>query len=321
MKLLRNYFSPKPSEVYQRELRYLAQHCDFGETLESRVRAQLICDLRDGNVILITERLPRARRRGIRCDFPSSQIQFIHWVTASYGLLRHCAVVCLEKLVQAIVQPTSWSTYRCADFGTRHDRKVAYQRSWTHLLRHGILEIGQHKAWTTTIAPVIKSVGSCRICNDYKCTVNIALRKDLYQIPAVNDILATLKKGRIFEKLDLMQAYQQPEVDKALADIASAPDIFQRFMDSWLANLDGVVPCLHDILIVSDSQHELLEVLRRVFDRLRDAGIHLNREKCVFVSHSVKFHGYRMDAEGIHPSEEKEEAIHKASLIWTIQNQ
>ncbi|KRY52992.1 hypothetical protein T03_4536 [Trichinella britovi] len=102
MKLLRNYFSPKPSEVYQRELRYLAQHCDFGETLESRVRAQLICDLRDGNVRLITERLPRARRRGIRCDFPSSQIQFILWVTASYGLLRHCAVVCLEKLVQAI---------------------------------------------------------------------------------------------------------------------------------------------------------------------------------------------------------------------------
>ncbi|KAL1240634.1 Protein lin-37 [Trichinella spiralis] len=31
-----------------------------------------------------------------------------------------------------------------------------------------------------------------------------------------------------------------------------------------------------------DSQHELLEVLRRVFDRLHHAGIHLNREKCVF---------------------------------------
>ncbi|XP_003376695.1 conserved hypothetical protein [Trichinella spiralis] len=99
---------------------------------------------------------------------------------------------------------------------------------------------------------------------------------------------------------------------------ASASGIFQRFMDSWLANLDDVVPGFDDVLIVSDSQHELLEVLRRVFDRLHDAGIHLNREKCVFVSHSVKFHGYRMDAEGIHPSEEKVEAIYKAPLIWTI---
>ncbi|KRY09432.1 hypothetical protein T12_1611, partial [Trichinella patagoniensis] len=178
------------------ELRHLAQHCDFGETLESRVRAQLICDMRDGNVPLITERLPRARRRGI----------------------RHCAVVCLEKLVQAIVQPISWSTYRCADFGTRHDRSELSKR------------------------------------NEF----NSALRQHL-----------------IFSSV------------------------------SW----------------TRDSQHELLEVLRRVFDRLRDAGIHLNREKCVFVSHSVKFHGYRMDAEGIHPSEEKEEAIHKAPLIWTIQNQ
>ncbi|KRY89465.1 Ribosome biogenesis protein BMS1 -like protein [Trichinella pseudospiralis] len=119
------------------------------------------------------------------------------------------------------------------------------------LVEQGILEPVQHTAWTTPIVP------------------------DLYQIPAVNDILATLKKGRIFAKLDLAQAYQQLE----------------RFMDSLLANLEGVVPYFDDVLIVAELQHELLEVLRRVSDRLRDAGICLNR---------------------IHPSEKKVEAIHKA---------
>ncbi|KRZ81251.1 Uncharacterized protein T08_3732 [Trichinella sp. T8] len=199
------------------------------------------------------------------------------------------------------------------------------------LVEQGILEPVQHTTWTTPIVPVIKNDGSIRICGDYKCTVNIALRKDLYQIPAVNDILATLKKGRIFAKLDLAQAYQQLEVDEASAElqtiithkgafkakrlqfgIASAPGIFQCFMDSLLSNLEGVVPYFDDVLIVAESQHELLEVLRRVFDRLRDAGIRLNREKCVFVSNSVEFLGYRIDAEGIHPSEKKVEAIHKA---------
>ncbi|KRX13745.1 Transposon Ty3-I Gag-Pol polyprotein [Trichinella nelsoni] len=199
------------------------------------------------------------------------------------------------------------------------------------LVEQGILEPVQHTTWTTPIVPVIKNDGSIRICGDYKCTVNKALRKDLYQIPAVNDILATLKKGRIFAKLDLAQAYQQLEVDEASAElqtiithkgafkakrlqfgIASAPGIFQRFMDSLLSNLEGVVPYFDDVLIVAESQHELLEVLRRVFDRLRDAGIRLNREKCVFVSNSVEFLGYRIDAEGIHPSEKKVEAIHKA---------
>ncbi|OUC45499.1 hypothetical protein D917_01870 [Trichinella nativa] len=98
-------------------------------------------------------------------------------------------------------------------------------------------------------------------------------------------------------KLNLVQAHQQLEVDEASAElqtiiahkgvskakrlqfsIVSVRGIFQRFLDSLLANLDDVVPYFKDVLIVSDSQHELLEVLRRVFDRLRDVGIWLNRE-------------------------------------------
>ncbi|KRY40185.1 Uncharacterized protein T01_1945 [Trichinella spiralis] len=112
-----------------------------------------------------------------------------------------------------------------------------------------------------------------------------------------NDIFTTLKKGRIFVKLILVQAYQQLEVDEASAElqtiiahkgvfkakrlqfsIVSVPGIFQRFLDSLLANLNDVVSYFKDVLTVADSQHELLEVLRRVFDRLRDAGIWLNRE-------------------------------------------
>ncbi|KRZ95944.1 Uncharacterized protein T08_1032 [Trichinella sp. T8] len=139
-----------------------------------------------------------------------------------------------------------------------------------------------------------------------------------------------LKKERIFMKLNLVQAHQQLEVDEASAElqtiiahkdvskakrlqfsIVSVPGIFQHFLDSLLANLDDVVPYFKDVLIVADSQHELLEVLRRVLDRLRDVGIWLNREKCVFVSNSVEFLGYRIDVEGIHLSEGKVEAIYK----------
>ncbi|KRX83157.1 Transposon Ty3-I Gag-Pol polyprotein [Trichinella sp. T6] len=131
-------------------------------------------------------------------------------------------------------------------------------------------------------------------------------------------------------KLNLVQAHQQLEVDEASAElqtiiahkgvskakrlqfsIVSVRGIFQRFLDSLLANLDDVVPYFKDVLIVADSQHELLEVLRRVFDRLRDVGIWLNREKCVNASNSVEFLGYRIDVEGIHLSEGKVEAIYK----------
>ncbi|KRZ18015.1 Transposon Tf2-9 polyprotein [Trichinella zimbabwensis] len=82
-----------------------------------------------------------------------------------------------------------------------------------------------------------------------------------------------------------------------------------------LAHLDAVVPYFDDVLIVADSQCELIEVLREVFNRLHNAGIHLKREKCVFRSNSVDFLKYLIDAEGIHPSKENVEAIHKAPRL------
>ncbi|KRZ50157.1 Retrovirus-related Pol polyprotein from transposon opus [Trichinella nativa] len=147
----------------------------------------------------------------------------------------------------------------------------------------------------------------------------------LVEVIEVSKFVAIISARRI-----KLQAHQQLEVDEASAElqtiiahkgvskakrlqfsIVSVRGIFQRFLDSLLANLDDVVPYFKDVLIVSDSQHELLEVLRRVFDRLRDVGIWLNREKCVNVSNSVEFLGYRIDVEGIHLSEGKVEAIYK----------
>ncbi|XP_003376801.1 conserved hypothetical protein [Trichinella spiralis] len=137
-------------------------------------------------------------------------------------------------------------------------------RSWTHLLRHGVLEIGQHGAWTTTIVPVIKSVGSFRICNDYKCTVSKALRKDLNQIRAVNDILATLKKGKNIREIRSNASVPAARSRQSIGSRAvkakriqfsnaSASGIFQRFMDSWLANLDDVVPGFDDTSVRSSA--------------------------------------------------------------------
>uniref|UniRef100_A0A5S6QCJ0 Reverse transcriptase domain-containing protein n=1 Tax=Trichuris muris TaxID=70415 RepID=A0A5S6QCJ0_TRIMR len=164
------------------------------------------------------------------------------------------------------------------------------------LVEQDILDPVQHAEWTTPIVPTIKGDGSVSICGDYKCTVSKALQKDLYQIPVVNDVLSMLKKGKIFAKLDLAQAYQQLPVDEASAKlqtiithkgafkptklqfgIASAPGIFQRFMDTVFANLKWVVPYFDDVLIVAESTMELLEVLNEVSNRLHRIGMRLKR--------------------------------------------
>ncbi|KRZ01526.1 Uncharacterized protein T4B_8617, partial [Trichinella pseudospiralis] len=85
------------------------------------------------------------------------------------------------------------------------------------LVEQGVLEPVDHPVWSTPIVTPVKPDGTVRICGDYKCTINKALRKHAYPIPAVNQLLASLSGGKVFAKLDLAQAYQQLTVDNATA--------------------------------------------------------------------------------------------------------
>ena len=67
----------------------------------------------------------------------------------------------------------------------------------------------QSAEWAAPIVPVVKSDGSVRICGEYCLTVNQASRLDLYPLPRVEELFATLAGGKTFSKLDLNHAYLQ----------------------------------------------------------------------------------------------------------------
>jgi hypothetical protein len=60
-------------------------------------------------------------------------------------------------------------------------------------------------------------------------------------------------------------------------------------MDSILAGLSLVFCYLDDIIIASRDEQEHLEHLREAFSRLREAGLVINAEKCVFAATAVEF--------------------------------
>ncbi len=64
--------------------------------------------------------------------------------------------------------------------------------------------------------------------------------------------------------------------------LRNAGNTFQRMMDRILAGLSFVFCYLDDIIIASRDEQEHLEHLREVFSRLREAGLVINAEKCVF---------------------------------------
>ncbi|XP_029140205.1 uncharacterized protein K02A2.6-like, partial [Protobothrops mucrosquamatus] len=201
------------------------------------------------------------------------------------------------------------------------------------LLQQGILEPVDSSPWETPIVMPLKANGDIRICADYKCTLNKALQQHAYPVPVVSHILASLKEGKIFTKLDLAQAYQQLPVDEAAAEAQTivthrgafrvkrlqfgvnvAPGIFQSVMENTLRGIPGVCPYFDDVLIAGDSPQVLAERLKAVFLRFRKAGLKLKQDKCKIGVQSTEFLGFKIDAQGIHPSDAKLKATSNAVL-------
>jgi hypothetical protein len=77
------------------------------------------------------------------------------------------------------------------------------------LVKEGTLEPVEYSDWAAPIVAVLKSdKKSVRVCGDFRMTVNPNSKLDRYPIPRIEDLFATLERGKTFIKLDLSQAYQ-----------------------------------------------------------------------------------------------------------------
>ena len=199
------------------------------------------------------------------------------------------------------------------------------------LVSEGILEPVQFSEWAAPIVPMVQQDSSIRVCGDYKLTVNQVAQVDLYPLPLVRDIFASLANGKSFMKLDLAHTYQQLVLDNDSRPyttidthrglfrytclpfgVAAAPAIFQRTMESLLGNLHHVCIYLDDILVTGESETAHLQNLAALMERLEAAGVRLRREKCVFYDGKIECLGHPISAEGIQPVREKVRAIQDA---------
>ena len=200
------------------------------------------------------------------------------------------------------------------------------------LVAEGTLEPVTHSEWATPLVAVLKADRkSVRLCGDFRVTVNPVAKLDRYPVPKVEDLFATLSRGKLFTKLDLSHAYQQLLLDdeskkyvvinttKGLFrytrlpyGISSAPGIFQREMEHLFQGIPGVVVYLDDILVTGEDEQSHLRTLETVLKRLSETGLHVKQSKCLFMVPSVSFLGHQIDADGLHPLKDKVKAIEAA---------
>ena len=100
----------------------------------------------------------------------------------------------------------------------------------------------------------------------------------------------------------------------------NAPATFQRLIDKilWPFINKFVVVYLDDITIYSKTFNEHCEHLQAVFNKLQEANLKLNIEKCFFFLNELKFLGHIIGKDRIKPDDEKIEKVKNFSIPTNI---
>ena len=94
--------------------------------------------------------------------------------------------------------------------------------------------------------------------------------------------------------------------------ISSASEKFQAIIRDSLDGLEGVKNISDDIILYGKNQEEHDTRLQKVFERLREKNITLNRSKCEFNKDKVEFFGYVFSKDCISADPKKIDAIKNA---------
>ena len=190
-----------------------------------------------------------------------------------------------------------------------------------------ITRVKEPTKWCAAMVVVQKENGKVRIRVDLT-HLNRSVLRERHPLPAVEQSLAQLAGAQIFSTLDTNSGFWQIPLDRESSllttfitpfgrycfhrlpfGITSAPEHFQRRMADLLADLEGVVCMMDDVLVHGQAQEEHDQWLDKVLQRMAEHGLTLNRDKCQFSQRRVKFLGQVIDKDGVHPDSGKVQAI------------
>lgn len=179
--------------------------------------------------------------------------------------------------------------------------------------------------YASPIVLVRKKTGDLRLCIDYRA-LNKLLVGDNYPLPNIEDLIDSLCGKKYFSKLDLKNGFYhirvsdesikytafatpfgQYEFTRMPFGLKVAPSRFQRYINQVLSELIReikVVVYMDDILVMSVTIEQHIEVLRQIFRLFVANKLELRIDKCAFLQTEIEFVGYLISGAGISPTKE-----------------
>lgn len=176
-----------------------------------------------------------------------------------------------------------------------------------------------------------------RLVVDYR-KLNEKTIDDRFPIPNIEEILDKLGRCMYFTTLDLAKGFHQVEIDerdihktafsvegghyeflRMPFGLKTAPATFQRLMNSILGDLVNKICLVYldDIIVYSTSLQEHVNSLRLVLNRLKDANLKIQGDKCEFFRRETEFLGHVITQKGIKPNPKKVECVSNYPLPKT----
>ena len=130
---------------------------------------------------------------------------------------------------------------------------------------------------------------------------NVAVKRERYPVPTIDEVLQDLNQSKFFSKLDLNSAYHQIELapesrnittfsthkglyryKRLMFGVSCAPEMYQKILQQVLLESEGAHNIMDDIAIHAPTDEEHNSRFKKVAEILSEKGFTFNREKCKF---------------------------------------
>ena len=178
--------------------------------------------------------------------------------------------------------------------------------------------------WSSPVVPIRKKDGSMRLCVDYR-KLNAVTKADRFPMPNMTDLVFSQHGMKFFTSLDLVRGYYQVPLADSSQELTAfsttrnhyqfkrlsfglknAPAAFQRQMQEVLQGYLGkqVMVYIDDILIMSRTFKEHIELVGAVLETLFQYRIKIKVPKCKWFKECVPFLGHIVGSAGLQKAPE-----------------